>query len=138
MLDTITMETFLLQGICCMRMDFKVENAAPESTRIWQRLPLILILISPWLIKEIKGNSLLESTSDPCKLWGGPCEGPPLEVHMEIFKLMLKNLHGAFEENLFSSIPVDYKEDIDFQASDLISLGVARWEGKVFFTLEIL
>lgn len=119
------METFLLQGIyCCMRMDFKVENAVPVSTRIWQVFPLILV--SPWLIKEIMGKSLLESTSYPCKLWEGPCEGSPLD--MEIFKLMLKNLHGAFEENLFSSVPVDYKEDIDFWVSDLIkSLGVARW-----------
>lgn len=43
-----------------------------------------------------------------------PLGDPPLKEEMEMFELMLKNLHRPFEDNFFSRVPVDYKWDINF------------------------
>ena len=43
-----------------------------------------------------------------------PLGDPPLKAEMEMFELMLKNLHRPFEDNFFSRVPVDYKWDINF------------------------
>ena len=39
---------------------------------------------------------------------------------MKAFELIWKNLYWALEDNLFSSVPLDYNRDIDFWASVLI------------------
>ena len=42
----------------------KVETVALVTTRIWQHFPLILILVSPWLFKWMRGSSLLKNPSE--------------------------------------------------------------------------
>lgn len=43
--------------------------------------------------------------------------GESLGVDMEAFELMLKSLHKAFEDNLFTSVPIYYNWDTDTLAS---------------------
>lgn len=44
----------------------------------------------------------------PISLGRGPYGGLPLKVDMGAYELVLKNLHRAFEDSLFSSVPDDY------------------------------
>lgn len=87
------------------------------SITIWQGFPLILILVSPCLVKGITGGNLSENPSESCQLLEGPHESPTLEVDMRDLELMLKNFYRIFESNLFSSVPVDHNRNIGPWAS---------------------
>lgn len=61
--------------------------------------------------------------------------GESLGVTMGAFELMLESLHKAFEDNLFSSVPIYYNWDIDFLASvwSWAPKGVQIREANVLF-----
>lgn len=98
-------------------MGLKVKSIAPESASVWQSFSLILILISPWLFKDIADHAFAENPSEPCQLWEGPTGEPSPEADRRTVE---RNLHRTFEDNLFSSVPVDYNWDIDLWTSVLM------------------
>lgn len=92
--------------ICClMKMGFKEECVAPVSIRICLDFPLILILVSTWLLQVISGSRLEEGPWKSHEFGGRPSMGIP----------SLKNLHRIFEDHFFFFLPVsqlirnDYK-----------------------------